>query len=139
MKRLALLAVLVSSASLAACGKSAEDKAKAQVCSARADIQKNVRKLQGLTIATATTGAVTDSVKAIRDDLGKIKDAQPQLSSELRKQVRAANQTFESELKATVSDVGSNLSLRDAQATIKSAAQRLANSYRQSLAEISCG
>jgi uncharacterized membrane protein len=87
MKRLALLAVLASSVSLAACGKSAKDKAKAHVCSARADIQKNVRKLQGL-ITTPTTSGVTDSVKAIRDEL-------------------------------------------------KSATQRLASSYKQTLAEIS--
>ena len=75
MKRpLALLLLLAAAVGLTACGQSSEDKAKSQVCDARADISKNVNELTGLTLATASVDGVKKNVQAIQDDLGKIKE-----------------------------------------------------------------
>src|SRR5436190_19297839 len=75
----ALLAALLLA--VAGCGESKEDKAKKQVCSARADLQKQVNELSSLTLATATVNGVKDSVNAITNDLKKIKDAQRDLNA----------------------------------------------------------
>jgi hypothetical protein len=73
---LLLVVVLVPALGLAACGQSAADKAKSQVCSARADINKQIDYLKGLTLQTATTTGIKNSLTAIGNDLTKIKDAQ---------------------------------------------------------------
>jgi hypothetical protein len=138
-RALVLVVVLVPALSLAACGQSAQDKAKSQVCSARSDIDKQLGYLQGLTLATATTTGIQNSLKAIGSDLTKIKDAQPQLSAERKQQVQSANQAFRTELESVVSNIGQNLSISNAQARFKSAVQQLAQSYKQTFATISCG
>lgn len=136
---LLLVIALVPALGLAACGQSAADKAKSQVCSARADISKQIDYLKGLTLQTATTTGVKNSLKAIGDDLTKIKDAQPQLSSERKQQVQSANQAFRTELESVVNNIGTNLSISNAGAQLKTAVQQLAQSYQQTFAAINCG
>lgn len=138
-RALVLAVVLIPALSLAACGQSAQDKAKNQVCSARSNIDKQLRYLQGLTLTTATTTGIQNSLKAIGSDLTKIKDAQPQLNAERKQQVQSANQAFRTELDSVVSNIGQNLSISNAQARLKSAVQQLAQSYQQTFATISCG
>ena len=135
---LLVVVVLVPALALAACGQSAADKAKGQVCSARADINKQIDYLKGLTLKTATTTGVKNSLKAIGDDLAKIKDAQPQLNAERKQQVQSANQAFRAELESVVNNVGTNLSISNAEAQLKTAVQQLAQSYQQTLAAINC-
>ena len=91
MKRpLAVLLLLAAAVvGLTACGQSSQDKAKSQVCDARADISKQVNELKGLTLSTATVDGVKKNVQAIQDDLGKIKDAQGNLNADRKKQVQA--------------------------------------------------
>ena len=72
-------AVLLSAMALAACGESAQDKAKAEICTARDEISKQVTKLQGLTISSNTGQEVKGSVEAIGDQLKKIKNAESDL------------------------------------------------------------
>ena len=62
---LALIGVAIAGLLPVACGESDEDKAKSQVCDARADIQKQVDELSGLTITTASVDQVQQSLKAI--------------------------------------------------------------------------
>ena len=124
---------------MAGCGQSAADKAKSQVCSARADINKQIDYLKGLTLNTATTTGVKNSLKAIGDDLTKIKDAQPQLNAERKQQVQSANQAFSTELESVVNNIGTNLSISNAEAQLKTAVQQLAQSYQQTFAAINCG
>ena len=124
---------------MAACGQSAADKAKGQVCSARADINKQIDYLKGLTLQTATTTGVKNSLKAIGSDLTKIKDAQPQLNAERKQQVQSANQAFRTELESVVNNIGTNLSISNAEAQLKTAVQQLAQSYQQTFAAINCG
>jgi uncharacterized protein YjbJ (UPF0337 family) len=134
---LASLAV-VAALAVGACGESKEDKAQKAVCSARADISKQVDQLESLTISTATADDVKQSVKAINSDLSKIKDAQGDLSDDRRQQVEAATKTFTSQVQSIIESVGSSTSLRDAASQLTSATKQLAAAYKQSLAPIDC-
>jgi Tfp pilus assembly protein PilP len=138
MMRLTLVLGLVAALALAACGESAQDKAKKQVCSARDDIQKQVNELKSLTPATATTSGIKDNLTAIQNDLNKIADAQGDLNADRKKQVQQANDKFVSEFKSIASNLGSNLSVGDARAQLKAAAQQLASAYQSSFAGVNC-
>jgi hypothetical protein len=133
-----LLLALIAALALGACGESKEDKAKTAVCDARADIGKQVDQLKGLTISTATAGAVQQSLEAINSDLSKIKDAQGDLSDDRRKQVEAANKTFTSQLQSITASLGSSTSLSEVKSQLTSALQQLAAAYRQSFARVDC-
>ncbi len=138
IKPASILALVLSALAFAACGESSEEKAQAQVCSARADISKQVDTLTGLTITTASVNQVKTSIEAIVADLTKIKDAQGKLSPQRKEQVQSANQTFETEITKIVSGLASNLSLTNAEAHLKSAVSELAASYKKTLAPIDC-
>jgi two-component SAPR family response regulator len=123
----------------AACGQSDEEKAKADVCDARDDIQANVKELQSLTLGTATTDKVRSSLNAIKDDLAKIADAQGQLSEGEKQQVQKANEAFKSKVKAVGEDLGKSVSIEDAATQLKSDFDELATTYQQSFGPIGCG
>ena len=109
-----LLSAVGLGLAFAGCGQSDEEKAKNEVCDARADIQKKVTDLQGLTLATATVDRVKSDVNAIGDDLAKIADAQDQLDERRKEQVQKANETFKSQLDTLTKDLGSSQSLQGA-------------------------
>jgi PBP1b-binding outer membrane lipoprotein LpoB len=138
MKRAILLSVLGIAVVLAGCGKSDEDKAKADVCDARADIEKNVNELKNLTLATATTDQIKSNINAIKDGVAKITDAQDKLSGARKEQVQKANETFKSQLNAVGADLGKSQSLEAAATQLKADISSLANAYEQSLAPIDC-
>ena len=132
-------AVTVAVVSLAACGgDSKEDRAKAQVCDARADIGKQVDALKGMTITTATTSQIQDNLKAIGDDLRKIRNARADLDDDRKSQVDQANQAIESQVKGVVSTLATTTSAADAKAKVQQAFQQLADSYKQAFAKIDC-
>ena len=131
-------AVLVAAAVTLGCGQSKEDKAKDQVCSARADLQKQVQELSSLTPTTATVDAIKSNLQAIRDDLKKIANAQPNLNDERKQQVKDANEQFTSQLSQVAGEIGRSLSLSDAGTQIKDAAQSLAATYKSSFARVDC-
>lgn len=134
-----LVVALVGALAAAGCGQSKEQKATDQVCSARADISKQVDTLKGLTISTATTDQIRNSLQAIRADLAKITDAHGDLSGQRKQQVQAANQAFSSQIKSIVSKLGTSLSLSGAKEQLTAALQQLGSSYQQTLARIDCG
>jgi uncharacterized protein HemX len=134
-----LLSVLGLGLAFAACGQSDEEKAKADVCDARDDIQANVKELQSLTLGTATTDKVRSSLNAIKDDLAKIADAQGQLSEGQKQQIQKANEAFKSKVKAVGEDLGQSVSIEDAAKQLKSDLAQLATTYQQSFAPIDCG
>jgi methyl-accepting chemotaxis protein len=141
MKPLVVLASLLAIAvGVAACGgQSKSDKAKTQVCDARADIQKQVDTLKGLTLSTATTGQFKDSFDAISSDLKTIANAQKDLAGDRKSQVEQANKQFKSQLQGIVSSFGSTTSLSQASSQLTAALQQLATSYQQTFAKINCG
>jgi hypothetical protein len=122
----------------AGCGESKADKAMAQVCSARDDITKQVDSLKNMTITSATTSQVSDSLQAIQNDLNKIGDARQDLSDANREQVDKANQAFASSVRKTFADIGTQTSLQDAATQLKAAFQDLADSYRNTFGQLSC-
>jgi Tfp pilus assembly protein PilP len=132
------LLVLIAALALGACGESKEDKAKSTVCDARADIGKQVDKLKGLTITTASASAAQESLKAINSDLSKITDAQGDLSDDRRQQVETANKAFTSQLQSIAASLGSSTSLSDAKSQLSSALQQLATAYKTSFARVDC-
>lgn len=141
----AIGAALLSVSLLAGCGESAQEKAKAEVCSARAEISKEVTKLQGLTLSSSTLNEAKASFEAIGKQLTKIKDAQPNLEPARKEQVKSATETFKSELASIASGVASGLpsgnlesALKAAEPKIKSALSTLAADYHQALGPISC-
>jgi hypothetical protein len=140
VKRSTIVMLLVAAIAVAACGgQSKEDKAKSQVCDARADVRKQVDQLKGLTLQTATIDGVKANLTAIRNDLGKISSAQSDLSDSRRQQVQSANKAFTDQVRATVQNVGRSLSLADAKTQIQGAVSDLAASYQQTLGRIDCG
>jgi hypothetical protein len=138
LRSVSAIALLFSVLVLAGCGQSAEEKAKAQVCEARADISKQITTLSGLTLSTSSVTQVKTSVEAIAADLKKIQGAQANLNPARKQQVEAATNTFEAQLTAIVNDLTSNLSLTNAASQVKSAVTQLTTSYKQTLAPISC-
>jgi phosphoglycerate-specific signal transduction histidine kinase len=139
VKRSTIALLLSSTIALAACGESQEDKARAKVCDARADISKQVDQLQGFTLATATVDGVSANLKAIREDLGEIADAQADLNDDRRAQVQAANKAFSAQVTSIAQNVGKSLSVADAETQIKASLTQLADSYTQTLGRIDCG
>ena len=134
-----LLVALLSVGVLAGCGDSKEDKAKADVCSARDDIAKQVDDLKSLTITTASVSQIKDGVTAIGNDLKKIASAQTNLSDERKQQVQDANSAFKSSVDQIASSLGSSTSLQDAATQLVSAGKTLAQSYEQTFAKVDCG
>jgi hypothetical protein len=134
-----LIALLCAAAlGLAACGESKEDKASDAVCDARAGINKEVDALSQMTPSTITIDAVRQSLQAIGDDVRQIVDAQRDLSKERRAEVQSANQAFAAEIRDVAGTVGRSLSGTDARQQLASAADALANTYKQTYARVDC-
>jgi hypothetical protein len=138
MRKLALLGTAIAGLVPVACGESDEDKAKSQVCDARADIQTQVDELSGLTITTASADQVQENLKAIGDDLQDMADAQGDLSSDRKQQVETATKEFGTQVKTTAQQVVSGLAAGDAKAQVQTALDDLAASYKQAVAPIDC-
>jgi hypothetical protein len=130
--------LLAGSLAITGCGESAQEKAKAEVCSARADISKQINMLTSLTASTISPSAVKTGVEAVADDLTKIKNAQGNLEPARKEQVQAATHTFETQLSSILTGITSNLSLSNAEAQFKSALSQLATSYKNTLGPINC-
>jgi len=135
----------MSAAGLVACGESAQEKAKAEVCAARKSISEQVTKLEGLTISTNTLTEAKTGFETIGKELTKIKNAQPNLEPARREQVEAATKTFQAQLSSLVSGIASSLgsgslssALTNAEPKLKAALTQLGNDYKSALEPISC-
>jgi hypothetical protein len=136
--RLLATAAVLGTLTLYACGESAQEKAKAQVCSARSDISKQVTALSQLTLSTEVVSEVKAHVEAIGADLRKIKDAQPNLEPARQAQVQAATAEFEKQFSTITSDLASELSLTNAKSKLEGAVRQLAAGYKRALEPINC-
>jgi hypothetical protein len=108
------------------------------VCSARANISKQVNTLTSLTAATISPTEVKTGVESIANDLTKIKNAQGKLAPARKEEVQSATHTFETQLGSILTGITSNLSLSNAETQFKSALTQLAESYKKTLAPINC-
>jgi len=134
----AVAGLLIGAIAIAGCGESSQEKAEAQVCSARSDISKQISALSGLTLSSGTIDQVRAGFDAIGQDLGKIKDAQPNLGQARRQQTEAATQTFTSQVRSIVAELGHGLSASDAESKFTSALTQLETAYKSSLAPVNC-
>jgi hypothetical protein len=143
MRTRVLIAALCAAGVLAvaACGddQPSQEKAQSQVCDARTDVRKQVDVLGTLTPSAATLDAIKQSLKAITDDLAKMRDARADLSDERRTQVESATAIFTSELRTAVEDLGSPRSPGNKRTQTQSASAALRDSYRKALEPIDCG
>ena len=130
--------LMVAVAVLTGCGQSAADKAKSNVCNARDDISKQVQTLQGITLSSATTTKITDSLTAIQKDLNTIKDNSGKLSDQFKSDVKKANEQFTNSVKDTASSLGKTTSLADAKTQLETAFKQLASSYQSSFGKLQC-
>jgi hypothetical protein len=137
MKRSLVIALLLGTL-LGACGESDEEQAQDAVCDARASIQNQVDELSGLTLDTATVAAVGDSLRAIRDDLGQIAEAQGDLNDERKQEVESANKEFTSQLQSIAKNLTSSLSVSGAKEQFQAAVNQLTDAYRQSFGGVDC-
>jgi hypothetical protein len=138
-RALLVLAAVVAAAVLVACGESDEEKAQNAVCDARADIEKRLDDLAGLTITSASIDQVTNNLEGIRDDLQTIADEQGDLEPERRQEVEQAGQQFRSELQKTAGDVVSGAtSGEEAGASLKSSLEKLGQSFRTAYQPVDC-
>jgi hypothetical protein len=76
---------------MAGCGESAQDKAKAQVCNARADIAKQINTLTGFTLSSSSVNAAKTALETIGKDLTQIKNAQSKRKIPLHPEVIRLN------------------------------------------------
>jgi hypothetical protein len=137
-KMSAIVALLLGVLALAGCGESSEEKAKAQVCSARSDIQKQVTTLSELTLSTSILSQAKEGLNAIGSDLKKIKEAQPNLEPARKQQIETATHTFESQVSSIVTGFVSNPSLSNVEKQLKSSLTQYAKSFEKVLAPINC-
>jgi hypothetical protein len=137
-KMSALLALLLGVLLLTGCGESSEEKAKAQVCTAKSDISKQVKTLSELTISTSILTQAKDGLEAIGSDLTKIKDAQPNLAPARKQQIETATHTFESQVSSIITGLVSNPSLSNAEKQLKASLTQYAKSFERALAPVNC-
>lgn len=138
-------AALLSVLALAACGESEAEKAKAEICSAREAISKQISKLESLTFSSSAINEAKASFETIGKELTKIKDAQPKLEASRREQVQSGVKTFESQLGTIASGVASSLTsgslesaLKTAEPKLHAAVNTLAADFRTALGPVSC-
>ena len=136
MKR--LCGCLVALVVLAGCGESAEDKAQASVCDARASIQKQVQELDGLTASTVTLDGVKANLQTIRTDLMQIKNAQGDLNDDRKAEAEQAWQTFSGQVKAVGQDLFKSISAADGKQQLASAFDTLAKNFSTAFAPVDC-
>jgi hypothetical protein len=155
MKRLILSAAVASVLALAGCGGSGSDgggskaakqstpspqeQAQAQVCSARANIKKQVDALGAMTAGTVTVKGVQSSLRSISDSVAAIATAQRDLSPDRKQQVQDASAEFKAAVQKTASSLIKSVSLSDGKQQMQAAAQQLKGSYEQALKPIDCG
>ncbi len=133
-----VIGLLVGALVLASCGESSQEKAKAQVCQARSDISKQVKKLSELTLSLSAPGEAKTGLEAIGKDLTTIKDAQPNLEPARKEQVQAATHTFEAQVSSILSELTSKPSLSKLETQLKSSLTQLASGYEKALAPLNC-
>jgi chromosome segregation ATPase len=134
-----LAAFLASAGLLVACGESEEEEAQNRVCDARADIERRVDDLAGLTLETVSVERVTNDLEAIRDDLETIAGEREDLAPEQRRAVEQAAQRLRSQLETTARDLASGATGgEEARARVRSSLEELANSFREAYGPVDC-
>ena len=136
----ATLAIGAALAAASGCGgsSSSADTAKKNACNAKADIDTQVTKLKGLPASLSSVDTAKTALQQIQKDLGTIQDSVPDVTGDLKDQLKAANSAFSSQVKQVTQDITSAQSLTDAATTLTTAGQTLAEQYQQAFAGVKC-
>jgi len=134
------LAVVAALAAAAGCGgsSSAADTAKQNACNAKADMDAQVTKLKGLPTSLSSLDTAKTALQQIQKDLGTIQDSLPDVTGDLKDQLKAANSAFSSQVNQVTQDITSAQSLTDAATTLTTAGRHLADQYEQAFAGVKC-
>ena len=144
IRQVAVLIPIAVALTTAGCGDKGPSKAakqqqaQATVCSARTDIEAQVTTLKGLTPNLASVPQIKTSVSAIIADLGKIKDAEPDLRPDAKQQVEDATQAFTDKAKAVGTAAVSGGLSGDIAGQLKPAIQQLEATYKEVFTPIAC-
>jgi hypothetical protein len=136
----ATLAIVGALAAASGCGgsSSSADTAKKNACNAKADIDTQVTKLKGLPASLSSVDTAKTALQQIQKDLGTIQDSLPDVTGDLKDQLKAANSAFSSQVKQVTQDITSAQSLTDAAGMLTTAGQTLAEQYQQAFAGVKC-
>ena len=136
----ATLAIVAALVAASGCGgsSSSADTAKKNACNAKADIDTQVTKLNGLPASLSSVDTAKTALQQIQKDLGTIQDSLPDVTGDLKDQLKAANSAFSSQVKQVTQDITSAQSLTDAATTLTTAGQTLAEQYQQAFAGVKC-
>src|SRR5438270_11142590 len=137
-KPAALAALALSTLALAACGESSQEKAAKSVCSSVAEVQNQLKKLEGLSISSSFPAEAKTSFEAIAGSIGKIKESAPKLDTARKEEVEAANRGFALEAATITASVvsatkASNLQegLKSAEGQIKGSLEKVGGDYKK--------
>jgi hypothetical protein len=137
-----VVASLAIAAALAAAGcggsGSSAESARNDACKAKTDIDTQVAKLQGLPASLASVDTAKTALERIQSDLDTIKESIPDVTGELKDQLRAANSAFTAQVTQVTQDVTSAQAATDAAGTISAAGQHLSAQYQQAFAGVKC-
>ncbi len=136
----ASLAAVAALAAAAGCGGtgSAADDAKKDACNAKADIDAQVTKLQGLPASLSSLDTAKTALERIQSDLATIRDSAPDVTGDLQDQLKAANSAFSSQVSQVTQDITSAQAATDAAGTLSAAGQDLSAQYQQAFADVKC-
>jgi hypothetical protein len=144
-KRILIVPLVIGAMGLSACGESSEDKAAKQVCAATSEISSQINKLKALPVSSSFPSEVKTSAEAIGTSLTKIKDAAPNLATERKEEVDAANKTVATELALLTVHLASvakssNLetALKSAEPELKASLNQLSTAYKSTLEALKC-
>jgi gas vesicle protein len=135
----AVLAITTVLAAAAGCGGgSSADTAKTNACNAKADINTQVTKLQNLPPSLSSLDTAKTALQKIQKDLSTIDDSVPDVTGDLKDQLKAANEAFKSQVTQVTQDITSAQAATDAAGTLTAAGQQLATQYQQAFADVKC-
>jgi hypothetical protein len=113
--------------------------AKDSLCTASADISKQLDDLAGMASGTATLAGVTASLTAIKADLQTITDALPSLAADTRQKATSATATFKSDVQKAAADLtAGTVSRSDLKQQLAQSSTMLQSSFADSLSNVGC-
>lgn len=139
-----LISLAVAALLIAGCGESEQEKAKAQVCHSREQINKSVQSLKSLPINTGAVETAKKDLAAIEGELGKMREAEPKLEPSVKGEIEKAQSTFNAEVAVIALDVAKELAgggIKEPQKFapgLKKALEKIVESYKSTIAAIKC-
>jgi hypothetical protein len=131
--------LVVPAVFVAGCGESKEEKAEKTICSARAEINKEIEHLRTLTPSSSAITEARNGLTNIGHSLTKIGESAKELSPSRKQEVIKASEDFAKKVGETITNVAKGVtSPAQAQAAITTALGGLSTDYQQALAPIKC-